>query len=143
MSHTAHAKWVDGLHFSVELASGHWLDLDSDQGQDLGPRPKELLLAALCGCTGMDVVAVMKKMRAPFDHFELSAEGVEVEEHPRIFGEIGVTYRMNGPLSSKDAFEKAVALSWTKYCPVAETLRRAGPLTYRTVFNGEEGEIRS
>jgi len=141
LSKTARAKWIDGSHFSTELPSGHWLDLDGEDGQDLGPRPKELLLGAVCGCTGMDVVAILQKKRAAFDHFELSAEGTEAEDYPRIYQELLVTYTLNAPEETRPAFERAVELSWTKYCPVIATMRGVGRVRRRLVFNGVQGEI--
>lgn len=140
MAKTAHAKWVDGEHFSVELPSGHWIDLDGADGQDLGPRPKELLLGALLGCTGMDVVSILRKKRAPFDHFELTADGADAPDHPKIFEDVLVTYTLAGPPETKAAFERAVELSWTKYCPVVATMRGVGRLRRRLVFNGEASE---
>lgn len=139
MTKVATATWREGLHFSATLPSGVSMEMGSDN-DSVGPRPKELLLGALLGCTGMDVVAIMEKMRAPFDGLNLKAEAEEHGSHPKVFDVIKVTYSLDGPESSSDAFERAVELSWTKYCPVAATLKTAGSLSYRTEVNGVVGK---
>lgn len=138
MTKVATASWREGLHFSAMLPSGVTLEMGSDSDNS-GPRPKELLLGALLGCTGMDVVAIMEKMRAPFNGLTLKVEAEEHETHPKVFDVIRVMYSLDGPESSREAFERAVELSWTKYCPVAATLKTAGSLSYRTDVNGVPG----
>lgn len=131
----ARATWREGLHFQATLPSGIALEMGSD-ADNARARPKELLLGALMGCTGMDVVSILEKMRAPFTAFHLTAEGVERDTHPKIYDTIVLTYSLEAPEASKDGFARAVELSWTKYCPVIATLREASRLTYRLELNG-------
>lgn len=133
-------RWSGGMAFTSATGSGHSIPLDAAPdvgGENSGPRPKELLLTALGGCTGMDVVSILSKMRAPFDRFEVHAEGDESESHPKVLTEIRVTYRLWGQPEALAKFQKAVELSWTKYCGVTHMLRQAARVSYRMEFNGE------
>lgn len=131
------ARRIAGLHFAVETGSGHRLDLDGPGEPAAGPRPKELLLAALCGCTGMDVASILQKMRVAYERFELAAEGTAAEEHPRIYTDIALVYRLWGPGLDPEKVRRAVELSWTKYCAVTHMLNKAARMSYQVELNGE------
>ncbi len=126
------ASWEKDMSFD-SLVSGHHLVMDSSAehgGKDRGPRPKEVVLSALCGCTGMDVVSILGKMRVQPDDFRIIAEAEAAEEHPRVFTSIHLTYQFTGRDLPGDKLRKAVDLSQERYCSVSAMLRRACDLTY-------------
>jgi putative redox protein len=90
----------------------------------------ELVLIALCGCTGYDVVSILKKKREPFTAVEVSAEGEKSADPPRVYTSIKLHYRVAGKVSRK-AVEDAVRLSEEKYCSVSAMLSKTAKITYR------------
>jgi len=124
-------KWLKNMAFSAEV-SGHEIIIDATEkvgGQDRGPRPKPLMLAALAGCTGMDVVSILKKMRVKVDDFNVNVEGELTEEHPKHFIHMHVIYEFTGKDLPMDKLKKAVSLSEERYCGVSATYREAMKLT--------------
>jgi putative redox protein len=117
-------KWTDTMAFDVEV-NGHHFMIDADErvgGKDRGPRPKALTLAGLGGCTGMDVISILKKMRVEPEAFDISVEGELTEEHPKYYHTITVTYTFKGKDLPMDKLEKAVTLSQDRYCGVSAML---------------------
>lgn len=137
MEKTAVVRLVDGLRFVAETGSGHRLEIDGPGPEATGPRPKELLLVAQAGCTGMDVAAILAKMRAPCDRLEVEARGTEAPDHPKVFTDVEVVYRCWGPPETRDKLVRAVELSLTKYCGVSHMLGKAARMRHRVEFNGE------
>ena len=136
-------RWVGGMAFETRTGSGHTVLTDARPevgGEDRGPRPTELLLAALGGCTGIDVVSILKKMRVDFDRVEVAIEADEREEHPRYFERFRMVYRVFGNNVSADAVKRAVELSETRYCSVAGLFRHGAEISYRIEINGEPVE---
>ncbi|MFH1011391.1 MAG: OsmC family protein [bacterium] len=130
---TARVKWVEGMQFSGRVPSGHSILMDATEavgGADSGARPKELLLAGLGGCTGMDVVSILRKMRVPFDSFEIEIHAESSEEHPKVWTRIELIYRIVGDVP-EDKFVKAISLSQERYCSVSAMLRGAAAITFR------------
>ncbi len=131
--------WQGEMSFDVEL-QGHHFMVDADEsvgGKDRGPRPKALLLSALGGCTGMDVVAILGKMQMPYTRFELDVQGETGTEHPKVYTEVKVVYSFWGEELNLEKIEKAVSLSQEKYCGVAATLKLAGTVDYEIRLNPE------
>lgn len=119
--------WADAMAFAVE-ADGFKLMVDADEkvgGTGRGPRPKPLLLASLAGCTAMDVIAILKKMKVNPDYFNVVAEGDVTEEHPKQFTGIRLIYEFRGKDLQMEQLERAVSLSQEKYCGVSATLRKS------------------
>lgn len=115
----------DKMHFMGEM-DGHQIPVDADQqvgGEGRGSRPKGLLLTALAGCTAMDVIAILRKMRLEPEAFSVETEGTYPDEHPKVFTHIHLTYRFKGDLP-REKVEKAVSLSQDKYCPVSAMLKQ-------------------
>jgi putative redox protein len=115
----------------------HKIILDADEsvgGQNLGPRPKPMILAGLGGCTGMDVVALLKKMKVNVDAFEIRIHADLTEEHPRIYQTIIVYYVFWGKDLPMDKLEKAVSLSQEKYCGVSAMLGKSSKISYKIVI---------
>lgn len=133
-------RWLDGMMFESDL-DGHKLLMDAGSevgGRDRGPTPKPLLMVALAGCTGMDVVSILKKMRQDLESFEVRTRGVLADEHPKKYTSIEVIYDLSGPDLCRDKVVKAVTLSEDRYCGIVATLRPAVEITRRIILNGEE-----
>jgi len=113
-------------HGHVDMASG----LD-EPGQ--GATPMELLAVALAGCTAMDVISVLQKMRQPLEGLRVEVHGEKADEHPKRFVSLEVVYYLKGALDEKKA-QRAIALSETKYCSVEATLRPAVSISSRYVL---------
>ena len=106
------------------------MDTTPELGDDSGASPKQLLLAGLAGCTGMDVVSLLNKMRVPFTNFEMDIEADLTEEHPIVFSEIRLIYKFFGTDLDTAKVEKAVKLSQDKYCGVSAMLKKNSPIEY-------------
>ena len=126
-------RQVQGTAFAAKGDSGHWVVMDTAEavgGTDAGSRPKELVLFALAGCTGTDVVSILQKKRTPLQGFEMRLSGKEAEEHPRIFTEIHIEYIFYGDGINSSDVERAIELSTTKYCSVSAMLRPTVKITH-------------
>lgn len=122
---SAHATWAGGMRFDVRTGSGHDLILDvaeQDGGQNAGPTPTDLLMVGLAGCTGMDVVSILAKMRQEVTGLEISIHGTRQDEFPQIFRQITVNYVVTGHNLRAENVRRAIELSETKYCTVGATL---------------------
>jgi len=123
-----------GMDFAVRPPSGRTIVIDSDAGHGghaQGPEPKELLLVALAGCSGMDVLAILRKKRQVLTDYRVRVAGVEATQHPRVFTLIVVEHIVSGPAVDPAAVARAVELSATRYCPVSAMLARACPITHQ------------
>jgi putative redox protein len=124
-------KFDGGMRFIGRGKDGHDVIMDASPksgGEDSGARPIDVLLSALGGCTGMDVISILRKMRTEPTRFEIQIEGERGEESPRPFVKIHLTYIVAGDVPEEN-LRKAVDLSLTKYCPVANTLAGVAELT--------------
>ena len=133
-------EWQGGLAFKA-LLDGFDFVIDgvpAAGGRGLGPRPKGLTLVALAGCTGMDVISILGKMRIKVDKFRVESEALTADEHPRKFLEIKVVYAFEGAGIDPEALRKAIALSEEKYCGVRASLSPAVAIRHEIVLNGEK-----
>lgn len=128
-------KWVDELTFEghqdgqiVGMSVG-----DPAGGRGRGVRPKGLLLTALGGCTGMDVVSILQKMRVPVEGLDIQVSADTTREHPRVFKSIHVRYVFRGGDLPQDKLARAVTLSQERYCGVSAMLARNCPVTWEIV----------
>ncbi|HKI88740.1 MAG TPA: OsmC family protein [Draconibacterium sp.] len=124
-------NWLENMAFKAEVG-GHELILDAAPevgGENRGPRAKPLLMVALAGCTGMDVVSILKKMRIELDEFNVRIEGDISEEHPKQFTKMHVIYEFKGKDLPMDKLKKAVSLSEERYCGVSAMFKKAIELT--------------
>ncbi len=115
--------------------SGHHVVTDADAAHAAGPSPMELVLMALCACTSVDVVSILKKKREPFTGLTVSADADQAPDSPRVFTRIRLTYRVSGNVSAK-AMEDAVSLSKDKYCSVSKMLEKAAPVEFTIEYAG-------
>lgn len=102
--------------------------LDEDR-EETGPRPVNLLLIGLCGCTGMDVVSILRKKRQPFTGVQVKATAERAEEHPKVFTDIHLEFVVTGKDVDPQAVERSIELSQTKYCPASAMLSQAAEIT--------------
>ncbi len=126
-------NYVDGMEFLARTPSGHQLTLDAAPkygGRDKGPRPSELLLVGLGGCSAMDVISILKKKKLDVTGFEINVKGLRAEEHPKRFTEIELEYVVKGKNIPEEAVRKAVELSMNKYCSVKATLEEGAKVKF-------------
>ncbi len=134
---STNVSWKGNMAFEAEV-NGHKFMLDAVEavgGEDRGPRPKPLMLTALAGCTGMDVVSILKKMRVEFDDFKVSVEGDLTEEHPKQFNKMLVKYEFWGKGIDKAKVEKAVNLSEERYCGVSAVYKKVMPVESEIIIH--------
>ena len=132
MKHTIISEWKGGLEFQADV-DGHKVITDApveSNGLDHGPSPKKLQLVALAGCTGMDVVTILQKMRVNVASCNITVEGEMREEHPKYYEKMHVIYTITGKDIPLDKVEKAVKMSEETYCGVGALYRKAIELSY-------------
>jgi putative redox protein len=121
-------RWEEGLRFNGGQPNGPSITIDGDNAA--GPGPMVTLLLAAAGCTGSDVVLILKKMRVPFDGLQIDVSGVRREEEPRRFVSIHFEYRITGPGIDAEKARRAIDLSVEKYCSVIHSLAPDLAITY-------------
>jgi putative redox protein len=129
----AKVTYVDGLQFVGEASSGHAIVMDGDSevgGHNTGLRPMELLLVGIGGCSGMDVVSILKKKKQDLKGLEVNIIGRKAENYPKKFTDIELEFIIKGKSISEDAAKKAVELSMEKYCSVKATLEGSAKVTW-------------
>lgn len=121
-----------GMAVEVMTGSGHQLRLDAagDEGKHGGAGPKEALLAALAGCTAMDVATILRKKRQLPTGYQIAVSGDSAAEHPRVFVHISVEHRVSGAVEP-EALRRSIELSATRYCPVSAMLSASVTIEHR------------
>jgi len=130
-------KWIDGLRFVATDSIGHSIVMDASKqvgGEGSGFSPLQLLLAALGGCTGIDIVDIMRKQRQRVEDLEIVVSGERVKEPPRVYSNIHVEYRVKGKDIREKAVQRAIRLSEDKYCSVGAMLKAKAKVTSRYVL---------
>jgi putative redox protein len=128
----ARARWVEGMAFMGEAGSGHAVIMDGAPeygGRNIGIRPMEMLLIGLAGCTGFDVVQILKKGREAVTGCEVEVEAERASEDPKVFTRIHIAYRVSGRGLSQAKAERAVTLSKEKYCSASIMLGATAEMT--------------
>jgi putative redox protein len=136
MNHTINVTWENNMKFTTKIGD-HNLILDASEdngGNNEGPRPKSLMMVALAGCTGMDVVSILKKMQVEISYFNLRVEGVTADDHPKKFSSMKVIYEFKGNDLSFSKIEKAVKLSIDKYCGVNANYKETMKMDYEIII---------
>lgn len=131
--------WKDGMAFDAEV-EGMIFTIDAAEahgGHNRGPTPKPLALTSLAGCTAMDVIAILSKMRIEPKGFSVRAETEFTDEHPKVFKAVTLKYTFEGPDLPEAKLRRAVELSQERYCGVAAMLRQATPIHAEIWLNGE------
>ncbi|WP_047982557.1 OsmC family protein [Ornithinibacillus contaminans] len=132
-------KWNEKMSFTGFTPSGHALQMDAseaDGGENSGARPTEFLLSAVAGCTGIDIISILSKMRLTADAFEMNVTGERADDHPKKFTKINIHYALTGELP-EDKVVRAIELSKDKYCSVGHSL--SAELTVSYSINGVTG----
>lgn len=130
MAQQAIVTWKSNMSFEATI-NGHEISMDTDVssgGNNEGPRPKILLLAGLGGCTGMDVVSILAKMKVVPEKFWMEISAEMTEEHPKVYNQIKIVYCFKGKDLELDKLEKAVKLSKEKYCGVSAMLSKSAEM---------------
>lgn len=134
--HTIKTTWQGGLAFEADV-NGHKVIMDAPEaggGQNSGPSPKKLMLVALSGCTGMDVVSILQKMRVEIESVEIEVQGDVRDEHPKHYDKMHVIYTFKGKNLPLDKLEKAVKMSEETYCGVRAVYSKVMEVTSEIII---------
>lgn len=132
MNDSIKLDWKNGMAFQADV-DGYIINVDAKPeqgGSGKGPRPKPLIMVSLAGCTGMDVVSILNKMRVELEGFSIKVDGILTDEHPKLFTSMHLIYEFKGENLPVDKLQKAIELSLDRYCGVNATLKKAMPITY-------------
>lgn len=122
--------WVNEKVFLGNSASNHGIIMDAG---GMAPSPMELVLLALAGCTGIDVVNILKRMRQRIDKLIITVEGKQAEEYPKVFTQITLHYHVKGEVEERK-LKRAIELSQNTYCSVGAMLAKTAKITYDYVI---------
>lgn len=137
MTTTARIAWVDNALFVGESGSGHSVTMDGSPdvgGRDLGVRPMEMVLIGMGGCTAIDVVSMLRKQRQDVRDVVVELAAERAEEHPKVFTQVKVIYRVRGKGLNRALVERAVSLSDEKYCSATAMVRKSAEVTHEIVL---------
>ena len=126
-------NWVDGMLMVGKSHSGHSITMDGPPeigGDNLGVRPMEMLLLGVAGCTMIDVVTTLKKMRQELTHFETKVNAERADDHPKVFTDIHIQFIVKGKDLDPKKVEKAITLSAEKYCSASIMLGKTASITH-------------
>jgi len=127
-------SWKGKLAFEAETESGHRIFLDAKPqagGEDKGPRPMEVLLVSLAGCTGIDVASILAKKRVNLESLEVKVNADQATEHPKYFTKIDLEFNIQGHDIREEDVKRAIDLSKDKYCSASVMLKEKAEISYR------------
>ena len=136
--HEIETQWMGKMQFNA-LVNGHTIIMDAPErvgGEDNGPIPKPFVLTALSGCTGMDIVAILRKANKEVADFSIKVTGELSKQAPIAYVAMHVVYDFKGEPANQEAALEAVNLSQEKYCGVSQMLKKALPVTWEVNYNG-------
>lgn len=135
-THDVKTVQVEGMTLKSILADGEvMLDVPVDEGGNgNGVKPKPLLLTSLTGCTALDVVSLLKKMKIDYDHFEVNASAELTDEHPKHYKSVSIEYLFKGTDLNKERIERAVDLSYNKYCGVIYMFKQFTEVSFKITY---------
>lgn len=131
-------RWIDGMMMVGESASGHAIIMDGPEdlgGKNLGVRPMEMLLLGMGGCTTVDVVSTLKKMRELVNDCRVEISAERADEHPKVFTKIHLHFIVEGENLNEKKIAKAVSLSADKYCSASIMLGKMADITHDFTIN--------
>lgn len=137
MEHKIETQWMGKMQFN-SLVNGHTVVMDAPEragGEDSGPIPKPFILTALSGCTGMDIIALLRKSKNEVTSLDIDVVGELSKEAPMQYIAIHLDYNFKGDESNKDAALDAVTQSQEKYCGVSSMLKKIMPVTWNVIYN--------
>lgn len=140
MAQEIKTQWEGQMLFNADTLGGNFkIDAAEESGgQGKGVRPKALMLTSLAGCTGMDIVSLLKKMRAEVDDLDINVAGELTDEHPKIYNKVTLEYVFYGKNLKKDKIEKAIQLSAEKYCGVMEMFKQFAEITTVVTYKNKK-----
>jgi len=124
--------WNGKMRFEANIED-HKIVMDLDEvrgGENAGPRPKPLMLASLGGCSGLDVIGILKKMKIRPDYFNMRIEAEQTEEMPKRYHKINIIYEFRGDNLPLDKLKRAIELSQDKYCGVSAVYKNSIDMSY-------------
>lgn len=132
-------QWVEKSAFAARSESNHWMMMDStfNGGDGAAPSPIEYVLMGLGGCTGIDLVSILQKMRQDVSGIQIEISGERAPEHPRIYVKVHVKYRIKGHNLNEERVRAAVELSDEEYCSIGAMLKKGAEYTYEVVVENE------
>jgi putative redox protein len=137
MANTAKISWVEGALFVAESGTGHTFTMDGAEdvgGRDLGPRPMEVLLMGMGGCTAIDVVSMLKKQRQDITGVEVAMTAERASDYPKVYVDVKLIYTVRGRKLNKALVERAVTLSDEKYCSATAMFKKTAKVTHEVVL---------
>jgi putative redox protein len=137
MKDVVNVRWAGDMAFEA-IVDEHRILVDARPdvgGNNTGPRPKPLMMVSLAGCTGMDVISILKKKKVEVCGFNIKVEGTLTEEHPKQFTAMHLIYEFTGNNLPIDKIKHAIELSQEKYCGVSATLKKAINMSYEIKIN--------
>ncbi|HNR48357.1 MAG TPA: OsmC family protein [Bacteroidia bacterium] len=140
MKHEIESQWMGKMQFNA-LVNGHTIIMDAPErvgGEDQGPIPKPFVLTALSGCTGMDVIALLRKQGKQLTDLNLKVSGEISKQQPIEYVAAHIIYEMKGSAEDEQAALDAVMLSQEKICGVSSMLKKIMPVTWEVVYNEKE-----
>lgn len=138
MAHKVTTQWKGNLLFESDNPSGHTVLIDTSSengGNNEGLSPKAMMLSSLAGCSGLDVVSIMNKMKVTVADFKIEVVGELTDEHPKYYHTVTVDYHFYGADLDEKKLQKAVDLSVETYCGVMEMFRRFAKVEINTYFH--------
>jgi putative redox protein len=139
MTHEIESQWMGKMQFNA-LVNGHTIVMDAPErvgGEDNGPIPKPFVLTALSGCTGMDVIALLRKQGKELKDFSVRVSGTISKQTPIVYTDIHLVYEIAGDASDETAALQAVTDSQEKLCGVSSMLKKIMPVTWTVTYNGK------
>ncbi|WP_369999338.1 OsmC family protein [Winogradskyella sp.] len=137
MNHKITTHWKGGLTFESDNPSGKFVTMDTDVlGEERkGLSPKAMMLSSLAGCSAIDVILMLEKMKVEIDDLKIEVSGELTEEHPKYYHSVMVDYHFYGSDLDKKKCERAVKLSVEKYCGVMEMFRRFATVNFKIHYH--------
>ncbi|MBN1539385.1 MAG: OsmC family protein [Candidatus Thermoplasmatota archaeon] len=136
----AYVKPIEGLALMGSTDSGHQVPIDTKKavgGKESAASPMELVIQALLGCTAMDVISILRKMKVDYDLFEVHETHEKAQEHPKVYTKIHLIFRFEGVDMDHEKIRKAVYLSKDRYCSVSAMLKQTVDISYEITVNGQ------
>ena len=137
MANIKSAKLVwsgEDWNFDTTLGSGYQVQFKAPNADVDGGSPMEFMLAGVAGCTGVDILSILQKMRQSVANLTVDIEGVRAEDYPMVYTDVTIVYNLSGQDIDPEAVEKAIELSMTKYCSASIIFKRAG-VSISTTYN--------
>ena len=135
-THSVTTLFNGPMAFTSDI-NGHAVRMDGtpdDGGEDTAPSPKRMMLASLSGCTGMDVVSILNKMKVAFSDFSIDIDAQVAEEYPKIYNKVRITYKIKMAEADRPKMKKAVDLSQEKYCSVSAMFRSFSKMETEIIY---------